>query len=257
MRGAVAVCAGPAHELIVFHHQGQVETLAAGNEILMAAVAVHFHRLAIEQDLAAIHGDGANAHLEAVLVAFGRNRQIVQVRVLVGPQMRAGNLQRSLGFAAVKIKASVERAFVAFQFGPPGPIHRLVQLDGHVDRSVRAVNAGDHRHIRDAGLWNRIQHYRAMDAGKWEEIVCGLGVAGKHAQFCAGHVAGGDAGRLQHILDADGERVLLVPPHLIGDVECKGQVPTLVLADFAAVQIYSRKIDGRANADEHALAFPT
>ena len=54
VRGAIAVGAGPAHQRVVLDQQRQVQALAAGDKVLVAAKAVQLHRLAVEQDLPAL-----------------------------------------------------------------------------------------------------------------------------------------------------------------------------------------------------------
>ncbi|OQA19664.1 MAG: hypothetical protein BWY63_01684 [Chloroflexi bacterium ADurb.Bin360] len=96
-----------------------------------------------------------------------------------------------------------------------------------------------------------------MYAGKGIEVVGCPRCAGKHAHRRSWNIAGGHPLGLQHILDADGDSVLLIPLHVIRDLESEWEMPALVPTDFDAIDVDSAEVNRRTHADENTLPLPT
>ena len=95
-----------------------------------------------------------------------------------------------------------------------------------------------------------------MNTGEGKEVVGGTRVTGEGSKGGV-HVARRYPGRLQLILDADGDRILTTPAQQLGHLEGKGKVPTLVGADTLAIDVDRSLVAGRADTQEDPLAPPT
>ena len=250
--GAEAVGTDPLHQLVIALDGGQVEAAAADVCILVLAEAAQVDGLAVQQEVAVLDLEGADADLLGVLVDDGAavvdaDDDVVQVGGVNVPELGvlddqstflAGSLS-DLGGAVVQLHGHVVAAVGGDGVIDLGAVRSQAVLDGIVQNAL-----GGQGHQLDG----------AMDAG----IVVEVEVGGSDL-FAVGQgsgVAGGQHVLVQLIVQQDAQLVVLVVADDVGDDCVKGQEAALVLCDLDAVHKDAGVVGGRAEADGNVLAAP-
>ena len=250
--GAEAVGTDPLHQLVVALDGGEVEAAAADIGVLVLAEAAQIDGLAVQQEMAVLDLEGADADLLGVFIDHGTavvdaDDDIVQVSSVDVPQLcvlddegafLAGGLS-NLGGAVVQLDGD----FVVAVGG-----------DGVIDLSALGSQAVLHGVVEDTLGGQSHQLDRAVDAGVVVEVKVGGGDLLAVGQD--GGVAGGQHVLVQLVVQQDAELVELVVADDVGDDCVEGQETALVLRHFHAVDEDAGVVGSGAEADGDVLAAP-
>ena len=250
--GAEAVGTDPLHQLIIALDGGQIQTAAADVGVLMLAEAAQIDGLAVQKEVAVLDLKGADADLLMVFVHNGlaigdANNKAVQVGSVDIPQPDILDMQR----AALAI-GMCDLFCTVIHIHADGMV--TVRCNGVGNIGVGAAEAVYYAEVQYALLGQRHQLDRAVDAG----IVVKVKV--RHGHFFAvgqgGRASGGQHGLIQLIVCQNGQMVMLVIAHDVGDGSVKGQEAALMRCDLDTVYKDAGMVGHRAEANGNVLALP-